>query len=143
MTFENLGFEPTTTFYQSQTLKIVTFNIKFHTHTSTCQRSYYHLDVVQNLKFQGEKVSTSFLKKFRSFNATNLESLDQTTLKLPAVKVVGLEKKSVAWPQPQHSGLEGHTIDFLFFEFLCLRHRFRAYEESFLSFQLHKTDFRA
>ena len=58
MALESVGFEPTTTFCQSQTLKSVIFNFNFHTHTSMCQRSYYYLEVAQNLNFYGEKVST-------------------------------------------------------------------------------------
>ena len=41
-----------------------------------------------------------FLKKFRSFNAKNLGSVGQTTLKLQAVKVGGLKKKSAVRPRP-------------------------------------------
>ena len=46
-------------------------------------------------------------------------------------------------PIPYHSGPEGITINFLFFEFLCFRHKFRAYEETFLSFWVQKTTFKA
>ena len=44
---------------------------------------------------------------------------------------------------PQHSGPEGLTIIFLVLEFLCFRHKFRAYKDTLLSFQVHKTSFKA
>ena len=58
MTLESVGFEPTTTFCQSKTLKSVILNFNFHIHTSMCQRSHEYLEVLQILNFYGEKVST-------------------------------------------------------------------------------------
>ena len=39
-------------------------------------------------------------KRFRSFNTVIIGSVDWTALKLPAVKVEGLKKKSAIWPWP-------------------------------------------
>ena len=41
-----------------------------------------------------------FFKRFRSYNAENLGSVDQRASKLPLFKVGGLEKKSANWPWP-------------------------------------------
>ena len=53
--------------------------------------------------------SWHFLKG-RSFNAKNLRSIDQRALKLIAVKVGGLKKKSAAQPRP-HSNRLAHIRD--------------------------------
>ena len=46
-------------------------------------------------------------ERFRSFNAVNLESVGQRTLKLLAVKFGGLKKKFASWPWPQSASLPG------------------------------------
>ena len=47
-----------------------------------------------------------FFERFRSFNAVNIESVDQRTSKLLAVKVGGLKKKS-AGPGPTQTSQPG------------------------------------
>ena len=42
-----------------------------------------------------------------------------------------------------YNGLQGHTINFLFFEFLCFWYKSRAYEDTLLSFYVLKTNCKA
>ena len=63
------------------------------------------------------------------------------TLYYLRLKVTDCYQTNILFGAKYHSGLEGHTITFLFFGFLCFKPQFKAYKDNFLSLQAQKSNF--